>query len=150
MLETDLRAAHALSQAVGWGHRFEDWLLLLEAGEGVVAVGPDGAMAGVAMFWWYGGDYGAVGMVIVSPAHQRLGIGRILMDAVLAQAGDRRLTLNATQEGLRLYETLGFSATGAISTHYGSFATHFSTFDSQIVVREMTAEDRRSVVELDR
>jgi len=149
MVHNDLAAAHELSQAVGWGHRFEDWELLLNVGKGVVAVSPDGALSGVAMWWPYGSDYAAIGMVIVSPSHQRMGIGKLLMDAILVEASGRRLFLNATDEGSRLYESLGFTATGTISTHYGELASDRPPIVEGTEVRDLRREDWREVLRID-
>lgn len=146
----DLAAAHRLSQAVGWGHRFEDWKLLLEVGKGVVSESEDGDLSGVAMWWPYGADYAAVGMVIVSPSHQRCGIGKILMDTILSDAGDRRVMLNATQEGTRLYESLGFSPTGSISTHYGELSPDLRSVPDDFVIRRLQRNDWMSIVRIDR
>lgn len=150
MLHNDLGAAHELSQAVGWGHRYEDWELLFGVGNGVVSVGSDGALSGVAMWWPYGTDYAAIGMVIVSPSYQRMGIGKLLMDAVLLEARDRRLFLNATQEGSRLYESLGFTVAGSISTHYGQLASDGRARVDGVEVRDLRDEDWEGVLRLDR
>jgi GNAT superfamily N-acetyltransferase len=145
----DLAAAHQLSQAVGWGHRFEDWKLLLEVGKGVVSESEDGDLSGVAMWWPYGTDFAAVGMVIVSPSHQRCGIGKILMDTILSEAGDRRVMLNATKEGTRLYESLGFTPSGSISTHYGQLAPDRPPV-AGAGIRRLQPDDWMSVARLDR
>ena len=150
MVHSDLAPAHELSQAVGWGHRLEDWELLFDVGKGVVTVGADGALSGVAMWWPYGRDYASIGMVIVSPCHQRMGIGKILMDAVLHQARARCLFLNATQEGTKLYESLGFTATGSISTHYGQFASGTQASVDGVKVTELANEDWQDVLRIDR
>ena len=146
----DLAAAHQLSQAVGWGHRFEDWKLLLEVGRGVVSESDVGDLSGVAMWWPYGNDYAAVGMVIVSPSHQRCGIGKILMDTILSDAGDRRVMLNATQEGARLYESLGFTPSGSISTHYGQLAPDHPPIADDAGIRRLQPDDWMSIMRIDR
>lgn len=150
MVHSDLAAAHELSQAVGWGHRFEDWELLLDVGKGVVTVSADGALSGVAMWWPYGTDYAAIGMVIVSPSHQRMGIGKLLMDTILMEARGRRLFLNATQEGSRLYESLGFTTTGTISTHYGELASDRPVIVDGAEVSDLRQEDWQDVLRIDR
>ena len=42
-----------------------------------------------------------------------------MMEHALAKAGERTCCLTATQEGLPLYEKLGFVATGEIAQHQG-------------------------------
>jgi predicted N-acetyltransferase YhbS len=67
----------------------------------------------------YQNDAATINMVIVEAASRGRGLGRKLMDAALALAGDRPLRLVATEDGLPLYEKLGFHKTGAIAQHQG-------------------------------
>jgi GNAT superfamily N-acetyltransferase len=121
MREPDLPAAHALSQAVRWPHRLDDWTFALRAGTGFVAE-EDGAVVGTALCWRQGPHHGSLGLIIVSPAHQGKGIGRQLMRLVLDQLGDRCTVLNATAAGQPLYESLGFRAIGTLHQHQGLLA----------------------------
>lgn len=150
MKSADLSEAHQLSQAVGWGHRLEDWQLMYELGHGFVASDADGTLFGIAMYWLYGGDFAAIGMVIVSPDLQRSGIGRQLMDAILLKTRGRRLFLNATGEGTRLYESLGFLATGTISTHYGVLASNPTPVPVDVEVAQIRPQDWPAIERLDR
>lgn len=119
MGEGDLPAAHALSQAVRWPHRLEDWRFVHRLGTGFVAE-CEGTIVGTASCWAYGGDHGSLGMVIVSPDAQGKGIGRELMTRVLRELGERSTMLIATPAGQPLYESLGFVATGRIHQHQGT------------------------------
>jgi predicted N-acetyltransferase YhbS len=119
MNEGDIPAAHALSQAVRWPHRPEDWQFVLRLGTGFVAE-EDGAVIGTALCWKQGEHDASLGMIIVSPAHQGKGIGRELMQRVLEELGERRTLLNATPAGQPLYERLGFVATGTLCQHQGA------------------------------
>ena len=121
MREADLPAAHALSQAVRWPHRPEDWRFALRLGPGFVAE-EDGAVVGTALCWHQGPHHGSLGLIIVSPAHQGRGIGRRLMHLVLDELGDRCTVLNATVAGQPLYESLGFRAIGTLHQHQGLLA----------------------------
>ncbi|MCC7275681.1 MAG: GNAT family N-acetyltransferase, partial [Alphaproteobacteria bacterium] len=96
MAEDDIGQAHALSQAVRWPHRPEDWRLLRAAGHAIVATDAAGAVVGTGLWWPYGSNVGSLGLVIVAPDRQGAGIGRRLMDAILAAAGERTMLLNAT------------------------------------------------------
>nr|MBN3726154.1 GNAT family N-acetyltransferase [Burkholderia sp. Ac-20379] len=117
----DVAAAHALSVAVRWPHRPEDWRFAFEAGGGFVAVEGD-AVIGTALCWTFGADRATLGMVIVSPDQQGRGIGRKLMELVLEALGDRVTFLHATPAGQPLYEKLGFAACGALTQHQGTVA----------------------------
>ncbi len=115
----DLGEALKLSRAVGWGHRLEDWHKMFEIGLGYVAVNSGNSICGVAMWWPYDREFATLGMIIVSPTLQKSGIGRKLVDAIIGAAGNRRLMLAATDEGLKLYESLGFVRSGKICTYSG-------------------------------
>ena len=67
----------------------------------------------------YGDDAATINMVIVDAAMRGRGLGRKMMEEALAKAGERTCCLVATQEGLPLYEKLGFVATGEIVQHQG-------------------------------
>ncbi len=119
MNESDLPAAHALSQALRWPHRLEDWQFVLRLGAGFVAEA-DGNVIGTALCWQQREHHGTVGMIIVSAQHQGKGVGRELMQRVLEQLGERCTLLIATPAGQPLYERLGFHATGTICQHQGT------------------------------
>ena len=118
MTADDLDAAVRLSEAVSWPHTAHDWRVGFGLGRGVVAE-ENGATIGV-MLWWPNGEHHAtLGLAIVSDQHQRRGIGRLLIDATLEDAGDRAVSLCGTVEGLRLYERVGFVAHGTVHQHQG-------------------------------
>ena len=117
----DVDAAHVLSQAVRWPHRAQDWRFMAEAGAGSVAE-LDGTVIGTALCWKFGADRASLGMVIVSPEQQGLGIGRKLMKLLLEQTAERITFLHATPAGKPLYEKLGFEAFGWTEQHQGIVA----------------------------
>ena len=114
----DAPAGEALARAVGWPHRAEDFAMVIALGHGLVAT-MAGETVAVGMWWPYGEKHATLGQIIVSPAHQGGGLGRRLMQGLLAQAGDRSVMLNATAAGQPLYEKLGFVPCGGISQHHG-------------------------------
>src|SRR5690242_3237924 len=118
---TTLRADHipqavALSSALNWPYRAEDWRFALELGHGV-AVEAEAGLAATALWWPYEPTFASFGMIIVAPALQGRGIGRLLMDELLRQADGRSIILNSTREGYRLYERLGFVPSGQVNQH---------------------------------
>lgn len=122
MLESDFPAAHALSQAVSWRHRPEDWQLLHRLGGGFVAEGERGVI-GTALWWPHGDDHASLGMVIVSPQAQGRGIGRELMNRLLDAIGERNILLHATAAGQPLYERLDFEVIGKVHQYQGMVAS---------------------------
>jgi GNAT superfamily N-acetyltransferase len=119
MTADDLPAAHKLSLSALWPHRLEDWQFIHALGEGIVAE-DDSSIIGTVMCWIHGADYASLGMIIVSPEHQRTGIGRELVSRILAQVGDRTVLLHATANGVKFCESIGFVQTGWIHQHQGS------------------------------
>ncbi|RNF34536.1 GNAT family N-acetyltransferase [Paracoccus methylarcula] len=112
-----LDAALHLSRQVGWPHRIEDWALNASISGGVVALEGD-RVVGTALCTIFG-DVAQLNMIIVDVRMRGRGLGRRVMEAVIAMAGPREMRLVATQEGLPLYEKLGFTATGQIAQHQG-------------------------------
>jgi GNAT superfamily N-acetyltransferase len=118
----DLLAMHGLAQQMSWPHRQEDCAQLLALGAGIAAIDGDGSTVGVGLRWSFGSDVGTIGLVLVAPGRQGRGIGRALMNALIADSGSRALMLNATVEGLPLYEKLGFVSAGFVRQHQGRLA----------------------------
>ncbi|BBD03457.1 MULTISPECIES: GNAT family N-acetyltransferase [Sphingobium] len=141
MTVDDLAAAHILSSEQKWPHRIEDWEMLFGLGFGYV-VERDGAVVGTAMAWLYGDNAATLGMVIVSPSAQGMGLGRQLMEAVLTELGDRTVLLNATDEGVPLYRKLGFEPVGPVFQHQGAaFAVPMAELIPEERVRPLGAKD---------
>lgn len=115
----DLPAIGRLRESVGWG--VNEWALRAVIGRAFArcfVVDGDDGLAGVGSGIVYG-PLGFVGNMIVAETHRRQGIGSLILEAVtgyLAAAGCRRLELNATREGRRLYERHGFASTGRSAT----------------------------------
>jgi len=118
MVEDDLPDVIELSVEQAWPHRMEDWQLLLAVGEGIVAE-RFGRIVGCTMGWPYGADYATIGMVIVQEDERGRGTGRTLMEAMLTRFEGRSIMLNATVQGIPLYEKLGFAPVGRIVQHQG-------------------------------
>jgi GNAT superfamily N-acetyltransferase len=118
----DLAAMHRLAHQMSWPHRAEDCAQMLALGAGIAAVDGDGSTIGVGLRWSFGRDVGTIGLMLVAPERQGRGIGRALMTALIADSGSRALMLNATAEGLPLYEKLGFVSTGVVRQHQGRLA----------------------------
>ncbi|WP_207101295.1 GNAT family N-acetyltransferase [Paracoccus shandongensis] len=112
-----LPQALRLSRQAGWPHRQQDWALTLSVSQGVVALDGD-RVVGTALCSPFG-PVATLNMIIVDEAMRGRGLGRTLMDAIIALAGDREMRLVATTDGLPLYEKLGFHATGQIVQHQG-------------------------------
>lgn len=107
-----LEAAQALSTAVGWAHRVEDWALNLSVSRGVIGLA-DGQVVATALCSLHG-PVATLNMIIVDDSMRGRGLGRKVMEAAMAQAEDREMRLVATPEGTPLYRKLGFVESGGI------------------------------------
>jgi len=144
MTPDHLDGAVALSQQAGWPHRREDWAFVLALSNGVVAL-KDGRVVGTAMSTPLGDDVATVNMVIVDEAMRGRGLGRKLMQAALDAASGRTCLLVATQDGLPLYEKLGFVANGEIIQHQGLAAK----VDAPADISWADSDDFSRLVEMD-
>ncbi|MBT0726684.1 GNAT family N-acetyltransferase [Rosenbergiella australiborealis] len=116
MQPADLEQGYRLSQQVSWPHRREDWQQALAHGAGLVAENEQ-QIVGCAILWPWGDTRSTLGLVIVDPACQGKGIGKKLIDALLAKVPNGNVRLHATEMGQGLYEKYGFIAQGAIFQH---------------------------------
>lgn len=107
-----------LSQAALWPHRREDWHLLSRLGRGVVALA-DGRVVGTALATPFGA-VAMANMIIVDAAMRGRGLGRRLMTQAMASVEVPEWRLTATDDGLPLYQKLGFVATGRVLQHQGT------------------------------
>lgn len=114
----DATTCAALSRAVGWPHRVEDWEMVIGLGHGVVATLGQEVVA-TALWWPYGETHATLGMIIVSPDHQGAGIGKRLMQGLFEQTKARSLMLNATAAGEPLYAKSGFVPCGGVTQYHG-------------------------------
>lgn len=105
----DLKACTALSVDRGWSPERAKWALLLAVAEPFGVDAPDGrGLAGAVVLTRYGADLASVGMMLVAARYARRGLGRALMEHLIAEAGPATVTLFATDMGRPLYEKLGF------------------------------------------
>ncbi|AWI85917.1 GNAT family N-acetyltransferase (plasmid) [Alloyangia pacifica] len=107
-----LEGAQALSTAVGWAHRVEDWALNLSVSRGVIGLA-DGRVVATALCSLHG-PVATLNMIIVDGSMRGRGLGRKVMEAAMALAEDREMRLVATPEGMPLYRKLGFLENGRI------------------------------------
>lgn len=112
-----LEGAWRLSQEAGWPHRVEDWALTLSVSQGVVALSGE-EVVGTALCSVFG-RVATLNMIIVDARMRGRGLGRRLMDRIIALGEGCEMRLVATSDGLPLYEKLGFVQRGEIIQHQG-------------------------------
>ena len=110
----DLAFADSLRALAGWNQTIADWerFLALEP-EGCFLADWNGAPAGTATTTVYGLELAWIGMMLVHPAQRRRGVGRALLERCIEYLRGRGvccLKLDATPDGKKLYDGLGFKA----------------------------------------
>lgn len=110
--DADVPACAALARAVGWRSLETQWKMMLQVGD---AFGAElgGTLVGTVIVNRFGSALVSVAMMVVSPSHQRKGVGHRLMEAALEHARGAAVFLYATEVGRPLYESLGFVKIGA-------------------------------------
>ena len=142
-----LEGALKLSQEMSWPYLLKDWEFALQLGRGFV-VTSTGAVVGTALWWPYGDTHASAGMIIVSKAVQGRGYGAWLMEALLAAARPRIITLNSTAEGMALYQRRGFVPIGVIHQHHGIPRERYEA-PGPCFVRAMVPSDFEAILALD-
>ncbi|GAA3250304.1 GNAT family N-acetyltransferase [Dactylosporangium siamense] len=117
----DLPDCLALAQDREWLPEEHKWRLLFDVGTVYGLRNEAGELVGTAILTRYGTRLAAISMVLVAARYGGRGLGRLLMQHALAEAGDATVFLNATEHGRPLYEKLGFVSVGTTYTHVGRF-----------------------------
>ena len=155
----DLGRCVALSIDRGWLPEKAKWSLLLAASEVFGMDAPDGrGLAGAVVLTRWAPDYASVGMMLVAARYERRGLGKALMEHLLAAAGTgATVTLFATDMGRPLYERLGFKPVrrnvcfvGRFTPGSGRAAAAGSPAGKAGTVRAATAADLPAILAADR
>ena len=104
----DVRSCLELSEGAGWNQTGEDWLFQLCVGTGTGLKTGGGELIATGVVLRADEDIGWIAMVLVSRAWRRKGLGRHVMERIIANSPYRHLALDATEIGRSLYESLGF------------------------------------------
>jgi GNAT superfamily N-acetyltransferase len=149
----DLKRCVALSLDRGWSPERAKWSLLLAACEVFGIDAPDGnGLAGAVVLTRWGPDLASVGMMLVAARYGRRGLGRALMEHLLATAGEGAVvTLFATDMGRPLYEKLGFTPVRSNVSFLGRFRRDApGRTDAPGLVRPAGRADIPAILALDR
>lgn len=139
-----LEGALALSRQAGWPHRLVDWEMALALSTGFVVL-ENNKVLGTTLTTRFGGC-ATINMVIVAEAMRGRGLGRRLMDAGLDAAREEPCRLVATEDGLPLYEKVGFRQVGDILQCQGVC----TGVEAPIDVEWMQSGDLAEIVALDK
>ena len=149
----DLRHCVALARDRGWSPEKAKWALMLEVSDVFGVDAPDGGLAGAVVLTRYGARLASVGMMLVAARHGRRGLGRALMEHLLAEAGDATVTLVATDLGKPLYDKLGFRTIRRNAVFVGAFRTDNSATRDNSKRRTRPADaagDMAAILDIDK
>ncbi len=151
----DVPAIYALIEDLGWTHVIKDLEIMLQVGVFLGARDAAGRVVATGAFFPYGTDLASIGMIMVSPEHQRQGYGRAVMEALHDhdEAQGRTLCLIATEEGEPLYRKSGYEVVGRIRKFFGSpkeFLSKSSEYSfADVILRAMRRSDLEDAIRLD-
>ncbi|WP_338671520.1 GNAT family N-acetyltransferase [Streptomyces sp. SCSIO 30461] len=154
LTRSDVTICADLSEDRGWPREEHKWGLLLASGTGYGIDDPSGkGLVTACVVTRYGpqsgqqGELAAIGMVLVAERFARQGVGRRLMEYVIAETRETPLTLHATPYGRPLYEELGFGTVGSAEMVRGFFRLTGPV--PQATTRPATADDLPAILRLD-
>ena len=137
-----------LSTSVGWDYTSKEVKVFLESGtlfghrEGHSLV----SCAGIFSY----GDLASIGAVMVHPEYQGQGLGRVLMNHCLYGLEDDPIMLVSTEEGKKLYRSLGFKTVSHIHKLVSERPIRLSNPPAPTEeINPMTAADLDDVIQLD-
>lgn len=134
-----------LSAGEGWPHRPDDWALVAAISRPFVARDGD-RIVGTAFCTPYGEDVAMLNMIIVDATMRGRGLGRLLVETIIAEAGEREMRLVATEAGRPLYAKLGFVEGDSILQYNGEIGG----IDRPAGCEDAGLQDWPAIIELDR
>lgn len=117
LTKQDAQEIVQLSAIIGWDYTIADVKTILDAGYVVGHKTEYGQLISSAAIFPYGEHqfcWASLGMVIVHPDYRGLGLGKKVTQACLSFAQKSPVMLVATEEGIPLYESLGFVEAGRL------------------------------------
>jgi GNAT superfamily N-acetyltransferase len=150
MMPDDIPGALALTRRIGWQHDAPDWERLLHwSPDGCfVLEEQDAGIVGTVTTTPYGSALAWIGLLLVTPDRQQLGLGTQLMRAALDHLIARntaRIMLDSTEAGRRLYQSMGFRTVGKTERWEGRASTYLGPR-----ARRMLPADRGAIFAFDR
>jgi GNAT superfamily N-acetyltransferase len=104
-------AGMSLSRMANWNQTVEDWNFLLARGSGIGFRTPEGVLVASMVTLPIGPQHGWISMVLTDPAWRRCGLAKQLMQMGMdsLQSSGLTATLDATPEGEKVYQSIGFN-----------------------------------------
>jgi GNAT superfamily N-acetyltransferase len=115
--KADAGVGFRLSAEAGWNQIELDWKVMIRMGEGIGLVDEADRLIATSILIPYFPRVDWVSMVLVDSGWRRRGIGSRLMRLVMGLSPNPILGLDATEEGIPLYQKLGFAASEGITRY---------------------------------
>jgi GNAT superfamily N-acetyltransferase len=114
MRKTDIPAGLRLNELAGWNQTAADWHRFLDASpKGCFVAEFDGQVRGTTATISFENRFAWIAMVLVDAEYRGRGVGTRLLERAIAYLDDLRvptIKLDATPQGLPIYQKLGFVA----------------------------------------
>jgi RimJ/RimL family protein N-acetyltransferase len=150
--ESHINEAMKIKELVGWNQTEDDWRRLLKIEpQGCFGAFRDGALVGTTTTTCYNHDLAWIGMVLVHPANRRMGIATRLLRHALDYLSDPvgTVKLDATADGQRLYERLGFHVESLVE-RWSGMAVPNGRIEGDVEVTHLNETTTAELLELDR
>lgn len=153
MVPAEVEVAIALAKAQGWRdrRRFYDFVFRVSTCQPLVGVA-EGRVVGTGLATVQG-SVGWLGAIAVEAGFRHRGIGRAITDELcrrLRAAGCTTLSLEATDEGRRMYERMGFRLAATYRQLQAGHLPEEPVPPAGARVRKLEPADLPAIVELDR
>ena len=150
--ESDIDDAMKIKELVGWNQTQDDWRRLLKVEpRGCFGAFRNGELVGTTTTTCYDHDLAWIGMVLVHPSYRRMGIATRLvqhaLDYLVGKVGT--VKLDATADGQRLYERLGFHVESLVE-RWSGIAVPNGRVESEVEVTHLNDETTKELLALDR
>lgn len=148
--KADISFGMQLKKQANWNQLSQDWEMILDASQGgnFVAL-RNGVPAGTVTTVTYSNRFSWIGMVLVDPTIRRSGIGKtLLLEAINFAKKSGTVRLDATPEGKKLYDTLGFKDEFRL-TRLQSIGKNFDSLSCTLKCQPMKASDLSEILKMD-
>ncbi|MEW4282955.1 GNAT family N-acetyltransferase [Priestia koreensis] len=144
--EIHIKPLVQLSSSIDWDYSREDLETIMSTGRIFAHQTEQGEIVSSGALVTYGGKMTCIGMVIVHPNYQGVGLGTEIMRHCLSLLGNQSAMLIATEEGKPMYEKLGFLTVSAVRKYFCVAPVRNSKHD---FIKPYDSLDLSSVLRLD-
>ncbi|MFE7060932.1 GNAT family N-acetyltransferase [Sutcliffiella sp. NPDC057660] len=150
--ERDIPGLIELSTSVGWDYDKDEIQTIMSSGKVYGYKNDEGTIVSSAAVIPYGSNLASIGMVIVHQDYRGQGLGKKLTQACLNSVSkDAAIMLIATEEGIPMYESMGFKYTDCVYKYLcDNYIPTILDDMLEVEILPMREEDLPQVVKLDK